>query len=302
MKKTIQKVIISLLFVILSVFSANVSVGFENPYKDWVNPYKDWVNPYKDWVNPYGEYENPYGEYENPYGEYKNPYSFWENPFQYFLNWLSHWLSSIFGNLGHSNKIKNQLLLTKNITNPNNNQGSIQSRKLINTDKDKEDCNGKIETINGKEYCVVTNPNHSPTTNGNQGNASNPNYDPNVENPDENINNRGQNPNNQGTANIESNNINGNHNINANNFAIGSPVIINTDPCIGITPKNSELCPGHDKGVYFYERKHLVDVCSPVEESGPRCQYVCKTEHLADGTCKEEGYFKKVLNWFGGLF
>ncbi|MFZ2975250.1 MAG: hypothetical protein WA055_01295 [Candidatus Moraniibacteriota bacterium] len=91
---------------------------------------------------------------------------------------------------------------------------------------------------------------------------------------------------------------------NENYNLIGLPVDsrIDISPCIGITPRNSELCPGHDKDVFFYERKHLVDVCSPIEESGPRCEYICKTEHLADGTCKEEGYFKKILNWLGGLF
>lgn len=73
-------------------------------------------------------------------------------------------------------------------------------------------------------------------------------------------------------------------------------------PCIGETPKNSELCFSDDKEVFYYTEKELVEYCS-VPESEPKCEYVCKDGYdLVDGECKSTGFFVKILNWFINLF
>jgi hypothetical protein len=69
-------------------------------------------------------------------------------------------------------------------------------------------------------------------------------------------------------------------------------------PCIGETPKGSKLCPGDDKDILEYTKKQLVDSCSIPKGSDPKCEYICKTDLLSNGSCKEEGFF----NWLGGLF
>ena len=89
---------------------------------------------------------------------------------------------------------------------------------------------------------------------------------------------------------------------NLNTNLIGSSVVINTFPCVGATPKNSELCPKDDRNVTVYTEKQLVDVCSIPEGSEPKCEYVCKTEPLDNGTCKEYGIFRKFLGYLYNLF
>jgi hypothetical protein len=91
---------------------------------------------------------------------------------------------------------------------------------------------------------------------------------------------------------------------NLNDTLIGSPINLNNNlsPCVGSTPKNSKLCPGDDEEIFYYTEKQLVDVCSIPKGSEPKCEYICKTEYLDNGTCKEEGFFRKILNWLGGLF
>jgi hypothetical protein len=90
---------------------------------------------------------------------------------------------------------------------------------------------------------------------------------------------------------------------NMNDAPPGLPIDPNNNLslCIGAAPKNSKLCPGDGEEVFYYTEKQLVDVCSVPEGSEPKCEYICKTEYLDDGTCKEEGFFRKILNWFSWL-
>jgi hypothetical protein len=110
-------------------------------------------------------------------------------------------------------------------------------------------------------------------------------------------------------ANAENDSEHGEHNNDnnreefENSNMIGSSVIANEkNPCVGEIPKSARLCPDDSKDVLYYTEKQLVDSCSSPEGSKPKCEYVCKTEYLDNGICKEEGFFKKILNWFGELF
>lgn len=76
---------------------------------------------------------------------------------------------------------------------------------------------------------------------------------------------------------------------------------LNISPCIGETPKNANLCPNDGKEIFYYTEKNLVEFCSKPEGSEPKCEYVCKTDYLDNGTCKEEGFFMRVINWFKEL-
>ena len=46
---------------------------------------------------------------------------------------------------------------------------------------------------------------------------------------------------------------------------------ISTFPCIGETPKNSELCSKDDEKIFYYTKKELVESCGVPEGSEPKC-------------------------------
>jgi hypothetical protein len=103
-------------------------------------------------------------------------------------------------------------------------------------------------------------------------------------------------------ANNNQNNSGNVDNLNSNLVGLSFSSSYGVSPCIGSTPKNSELCPGDDQNVTVYTEKQLVDACSIPEGSEPKCEYFCKTEHLDDGTCKEYGIFRKFLGYLYNLF
>lgn len=92
---------------------------------------------------------------------------------------------------------------------------------------------------------------------------------------------------------------------NLNNNLIGLPLnlSINAVPCIGETPKNSELCSNDDEKVFYYTQKELVESCSVPEGSEPKCEYACKSGYnFTKGECEGAGFFARILNWLGSLF